>query len=74
MELRIYWKPGTPDGSLAGFPFNEGQFIDREGPGGEAIGAETVTYIDLGDRRDTTVLQEQFLNLNPWCVEYDLHG
>lgn len=47
---------------LAGFPFEEDQYIDQV--------YEDVVIVALGDATDTTSAQEQFLNTHPDVIAY----
>ena len=72
MELVINWAPGTPDGSLLGFPYKSGQYIDREGDFGGQPDVGFSTAVDLGEHEDAIPAQEQFLNSCEWVVSFEV--
>jgi len=51
--------------TLAMFPWFENQWIE-----GEEVGATTIITVRLGDRDDTSVAQEQYLNTNDDVIRY----
>jgi hypothetical protein len=57
----------SSDDALAGFPFEEDQYIDWQG---EIDGVVVVT-VDLGSYTDTTRAQEQFLDT---CAAVSSYG
>lgn len=59
----------TEADALTGFPFLDGQHVIDE-----TYGDACVVEIDLADRIDTTIHQEQFLDTNPAVIGYSIES
>ena len=68
-RLAIEIKSDAED-TLVGFPYMDGQYHD----GGEDDQSEDNywIYVELGDREDTTAMQEQFLNTNSSVISWQI--
>lgn len=68
MSNILYIELENSEVSLQGLPLSEGQYFD----GGEEEdgGGSYFCYVDLGDKSETTVAQEQYLNTQPGVISY----
>lgn len=69
-ELYIRVK-NTSENTLVGFPYVGEQYFSHEEDSSDADN-ESWLVVDLGDRTDTTAMQEQFLNTNHNVLEYTI--
>lgn len=72
-KLIITLKSDKSDMALAGLPLYGEQYIDGSLAEFSTDGTETCE-IDLQDRDDTTVAQEQFLDTNPAVISYKVEA